>query len=142
MGFTPPLLSLCIRMVVARAPYGLEATAPTVSRAAVSSAMMMTATVIPTTLTASGVAARAPRPIVATVVRLSVSADPDHHHHDERRHSHHEDATEEQYPAKRSDRPEGQESSDGHVDHECPDEVPHELLARFGKRLAARMAIT
>jgi hypothetical protein len=66
---------------------------------------------------------------------------PDHQHCEERRHCRHEDATEDQNPAQRNTRPEGQVNSEGRIGDEKPDEVPHEpLFARFAK-CTARVTI-
>ena len=71
------------------------------------------------------------------VIRVGVAgleiawrADPDDQRRDDRRQNRHEDATEDQHPAQRNTREDGQDSSEGRVGDEKPGQVPHELLAR------------
>src|SRR3712207_2078045 len=54
---------------------------------------------------------------------------PDHHHGGHRRPNRHEDATEDQHPAQRNTREDGQDSSEGRLGDEKPDQGPHKLPA-------------
>jgi hypothetical protein len=105
---------------------GAKAALSAISSATTISAEKASTTVTPVAPTAAGMVIR----VGLAGLIIAWPTDPDHQHCEERRHSRHEDATEDQNPAQRNTRPEGQDNSEGRVGDEKPDEVPHELLAR------------